>query len=68
MSNTTKTHYIKAAAVRKLAKSLGKRTASEFLVALDRLVESKVEASCKEHNGGKKTLDAALAHYMMGNR
>jgi len=68
MSNTTKPHYIKSAAVRKLAKSHGKRTANEFLLALDRFVQSKVEASCKEHNGGKKTLDIALAHYMMGNR
>lgn len=68
MSNTTKPHYIKASAVRKLAKSLGKRTANDFLIALDRFVEAKVEASCKEHNGGKKTLDIALAHYMLGNR
>lgn len=68
MSTTTKPHYIKASAVRKLAKSHGKRTAMEFLLALDRFVQSKVEDSCKEHNGGKKTLDSALAHYMMGHR
>ena len=68
MSNTTKPHYIKPSAIRKLVKSHGKRTATEFLLALDRFVEAKVEASCKEHNGGKKTLDSALAHYMMGNR
>ena len=68
MSNTNKTHYIKAASVRKLAKSLGKRTASEFLASLDRYVQIKVEAACKEHNGGKKTLDSALAAYYFGNR
>jgi hypothetical protein len=68
MSNTIKPHYIKAAAVRKLVKSHGKRTATEFLIALDRFVQAKVEDSCKEHNGGKKTLDAALALYMLGNR
>jgi hypothetical protein len=66
MSNTTKPHYIKASAIKKLVKSHGKRTANEFLLALDRFVQNKVEASCKEHNGGKKTLDAALAFYMMG--
>ena len=67
MSNN-KTHYIKAAAVRKLIKSHGKRTAAEFLASLDRYVQEKVEVACKEHNGGKKTLDAAVAGYIFGIR
>lgn len=68
MSNTNKTHYIKSAAVRKLAKSLGKRTATEFLASLDRYVEAKVTSAAKEHNGGKKTLDSAIAAYYFGTR
>lgn len=66
--STTKTHYIKAAAVKKLVKSHGKRTAAEYLASLDRFVMAKVEECCKQHNGGKKTLDSALAAYMLGER
>ena len=68
MATLNKTHYIKSAAVRKLIKSHGKRTSAEFLTQLDRWLEAKIEDACKEHNGGKKTLDAALASYMLGNR
>ena len=68
MTTTNKTHYIKTAAIRKLIKSYGKRTSADFVASLDRYVQAKVEEACKEHNGGKKTLDAALAAYMLGNR
>jgi hypothetical protein len=68
MTTPIKTQLIKSAAVRKLIKSHGKRTSSEFLAQLDRWLQVKVEDACKEHNGGKKTLDAALASYMLGNR
>lgn len=63
--STIKIHYLKAATVRKLIKSHGKRVSSDFLASLDRYVEAKVADACKEHNGGKKTLDAALAAYML---
>ena len=63
---TSKIHYLKAATIRKLIKSHGKRTSAEFLASLDRWVEDKVTTACKEHNGGKKTLDASLALYMLG--
>lgn len=66
--STTKTHYLKAAAIKKLVKSHGKRTAADFLSSLDRFVMAKVEECCKQHNGGKKTLDSALASYMLGDR
>jgi hypothetical protein len=65
---TTKTHYIKPSALRKLIKSHGKRVSADFLSSLDRWVETKVADACKEHNGGKKTLDSALAAYMLGIR
>jgi hypothetical protein len=64
----TKLNYIKASAVRKYAKQQGKRVSSDFLSALDRYLENKVLASTREHNGGKKTLDSALAGYILGNR
>lgn len=63
-----KLNYIKPAAVRKFVKSHGKRTSKEFLEALDRYLEAKLLTATKEHNGGKKTLDAALAGYIFGNR
>ena len=67
MANTSKTTYIKASAIRKFTKSHGKRVSAEFLSSLDRYLEAKVLIALKEHNGGKKTLDAALAGYILGN-
>jgi hypothetical protein len=61
-------HYIKASAVKKLANTHGKRAGKDFLEALDRLVERKVLEALTEHNGGKKTLDSALAGYILGNK
>lgn len=65
---TPKTHYIKPAAIKRLAKQHGKRVGSDFLVALDGYIERKVKEAAFEHNGGRKTLDAALASYFLGNR
>jgi len=61
-------NYIKPSTVRKLIKANGKRTSKEFLEALDRYVEKKILTAVAEHNGGKKTLDAAVAGYIFGNR
>ncbi|CAB4186581.1 hypothetical protein UFOVP1151_8 [uncultured Caudovirales phage] len=61
-------HYIKASAVKKLANTHGKRAGKDFIEALDRLVERKVLEALTEHNGGKKTLDSALAGYILGNK
>lgn len=63
-----KIQYIKPAAVKKLIKSHGKRTASEFLLALDNYVERAVIRAVSEHNGGKKTVDASVAGHTLGNR
>ncbi len=68
MASTTKTAYIKTSSVKKFAKSHGQRVSAEFLSALDRWVENKVLLATKEHNGGKKTLDASLAGYILGNQ
>ncbi len=60
--------YLKPAAVKRLIKTHGKRTSKEFLEALDRYVEAKLHTAAGEHNGGKKTVDAAVAAYVLGNR
>lgn len=62
-----KTKYLNVSAVRKLVKGQGKRVSQDFLLALDRLVERKVLQATQEHNGGKKTLDSAVAAYILGN-
>lgn len=61
-------HYIKTANVKKLANLHGKRAGKDFIEALDRLVERKVLQALQEHNGGKKTLDSALAGFILGNK
>jgi hypothetical protein len=68
MASTTKTVYIKTSSIKKFAKSHGKRVSADFLAALDRWVESKVLLATKEHNGGKKTMDASVAGYILGNQ
>jgi hypothetical protein len=60
------TKYIKPSKVKELVKSFGKRTSASFIQSLDRWLEDKVSQACLEHNGGRKTLDAGLAEYMLG--
>lgn len=60
--------YIKTSAVKKFAKSHGKRVSKDFIEALDRYVCVKILSALSEHNGGKKTLDSGLAHYILGNK
>lgn len=59
-------YYIKAKNIRDCVKGHNKRVSREFLAALDRYVHSKILQSVKEHNGGKKTLDASVAGYILG--
>jgi hypothetical protein len=49
--------------VRHHAKVKGKRVSKEFLFALDCFVRRKIDEACETHNGGKKTLDTAVATY-----
>jgi hypothetical protein len=63
-----KAQYIKPAAVKRLIKSHGKRTAAEFILALDNYVERAIIRAASEHNGGKKTVDASVAGHTLGNR
>jgi hypothetical protein len=61
-------HYIKHTAIKKLVKVNGKRTSKKFLEALDRYVEKKIIQAVNTHNGGRKTLDAGIAGYILGNK
>lgn len=60
--------FLNQSAVRQLVKQNGKRSSSEFLLALDDLVRSRVNAACKTHNGGRVTLDATVLGHVSGAR
>lgn len=59
---------IRPASVRAIAKAHGKRVSAQFLSALDAYVREKINLACLEHNGGRKTIDAALAAYFLGHK
>lgn len=63
-----KIQYLNQSAVRQLVKQNGKRSSSEFLMALDDLVRSRVNAACKVHDGGRKTLSASVLGHVSGAR
>lgn len=56
--------YVNVSAIKKLAKENGKRTGSSFIEALDRFIEEHVIRAARTHDGGKKTLDTAIASYV----
>ena len=56
--------YINVKAIKKLAATKEKRIGSDFLSVLNLFVACKVEAACHVHNGGKKTLDCAVAGFV----
>ena len=60
-------YYIKAKNIKDKASGHGKRVSKDFLEAFERFVHDKLLDCLEEHNGGKKTLDASLASYMLGN-
>jgi hypothetical protein len=60
-------YYIKAKNIRSKASAHNKRVSKDFLEAFERFVHDKLLDCLEEHNGGKKTLDASLASYMLGN-
>jgi hypothetical protein len=62
------TKYIKPSAVRAAVKAGGKRTSAEFIAALDYYVARAIARAIAEHNGGKVTIDAAVAGHVLGNR
>lgn len=62
-----KSTYIKESAVRKLCKQHGRRVSKEFIEFLNAYIENRVVFCCADHNGGRKTVDRAIAHYYMGS-
>ena len=62
-------HYVVVSAVRKYVNAKGKRAGKDFLHTLDRHICERLDVACATHNGGKKTLDATVAHLSgIGNR
>ena len=55
---------IRRSVVRRYIKARGRRTSNAFLVVLNDHVAGIIERACKAHNGGKITLDAAVAAYV----
>lgn len=62
-----KSKYIKASAVRKYCKAHGKRASIMLIATLDRVVETRLDACIKVHNGGKKTIDAGVLSYVFNH-
>jgi hypothetical protein len=58
--------FLKVSGVRKRIKHNGKRVSEEFILALDAFIRRKIDAACRVHNGGKKTLDASIAGHVFG--
>ena len=57
---------IKASEVRKVIKEGGKRCSKDAIEALEHHVNGLVQKLVADHNGGKKTVDAALVHLHVG--
>ena len=60
--------YVKAANIRALAKTYGKRTSKHFIETIDRHVANCIKRGVTVHNGGRKTLDKHVAMYIFGNQ
>ena len=58
--------YTKVSAIKQLAKEIDRRCGQDFIAYLDKFIEQKIIKACKEHNGGKKTLDEFMAIYTFG--
>jgi hypothetical protein len=52
------------ALVKKIAHQHGKRVSPGFLAQLEVHIHSRIEAACKQWNGGAKTLDRDVAAYV----
>jgi hypothetical protein len=61
-----RTQFVRPTLIRRRCKELGKRVGRGFIHALDLIVAEKIEAACRSHNGGRKTLDRQLALYVFG--
>ena len=58
--------YLVVSKVKSRAKDAGKRAGKDFLMRLDAFIDRKLEEALNTHNGGKRTLDGAVADYVLG--
>ncbi len=58
--------FIRQSVVKKAIKAAGKKAGSDFMQTLEDIVAVKVAKCIAEHNGGRKTLDAAVAKLIFG--
>lgn len=58
------TQFVRSSKIRQAANRQGRRVSKSFIHALDAFVQRKIEAACRAHNGGKKTLDFEIAAYV----
>lgn len=52
--------YLNVTNVKKLVKSLNRRSDKSFLLGLEIAVAETIRCACRQHNGGKKTLDDTI--------
>lgn len=62
-----RTQFIRSTVIKRYVNGKGKRVAPSFLMALDAMVQRRIERAVAEHNGGKKTLDAQLLGAVAGD-
>ena len=55
---------LKVSEIKNTVKEAGKRTSKDFITAFNAKVEADLKKAIAEHNGGLKTLNAALVQYL----
>lgn len=60
--------YLVVSRVKQRAKDAGKRVGADFLARFNAFIDAKLEEAVRVHNGGKATLDAAVADYILGGK
>jgi len=57
---------LKISEVRKIIRAHGKRVKPSALEALNRYTTERLEAACRQHNGGAKTIDEFVIAHAFG--
>ncbi len=58
--------FVKQSEIRAAAKAAGKKVGKDFLQAVEDAVTLKITQAIADHNGGRKTLDSAVAKMAFG--
>ena len=56
--------FLNKKAIRDYCNKRGRRVGKDFLGSMERTVEHYLREACETHNGGKATLDNAIASYV----